>query len=366
MKSPWDLGAVPAATWVGLAAGAGSELQRSCGFPAPPARPIADGGYAAENDDAITALPAEEHVVFSTIVVGVDGREGGRDALALGERLRAIFGGDLIAVNAYPYDLFTNRGDSADVESVMHAGANDMVAGELEHMGVKAQAVAMPDGSPARALHKAAKWHDSSVIVVGSEQRGPIGRVLAGDVTLGTLHGALCPVVVAPRRYAEHAKDLETIGVGYDGSPEAHAAARLARDLAVAAGAQLRVISVLEPPTPGGGTLTYDPYWADNADGIREEAQRQLDELLAELGEIASGEVVVGNPADELSYAANEFDLLVTGARDYGPFRRVMLGSTSSKLVHRAPCPVLVLTRTAIDEDEPSGADAADEEPVAR
>lgn len=305
--------------------------------------------------------------MFSTIVVGVDGREGGRDALALGERLRAIFSGDLIAVHAYPYDWFVSRGENADFESIMHTNASDMVAGELEHMGVEAKAVAMPDGSPARALHKAAKWHDAHVIVVGSDQHGPIGRVLAGDVTLGTLHGALCPVVVAPRRYAEHTRDLETIGVGYDGSPEAHAAARLARDLAVATGARLRVISVLEPPPPGGGWLTYDPDWTENADAVRAEAQRQLDELLAELGEIASGEVVIGDPANELSYAANEFDLLVTGARDYGPFRRVMLGSTSSKLVHRAPCPVLVLTRTAmIDEDWPSGADAAAEEPVAR
>ena len=303
--------------------------------------------------------------MFSTIVVGVDGREGGRDALALGERLRAIFGADLIAVNAYPYDFFVSRGPSPDFESIMHANASDMVAGELMRTGVNAQAVAVPDGSPARALHEVAKRHDSSVIIVGSDQRGPIGRVLAGDVTLGSLHGALCPVVVAPRRYAEHAKDLETIGVGYDGSPEAHAAARLARDLAVATGARLRVILVLEPPTPGGGTLTYDPDWAENADAIREATQRQLDELLAELGEIADGEVVVGEPANELAYAANEFDLLVTGARGYGPLRRVMLGSTSSKLVHRAPCPVLVLTRTAIDEDEPSRADAA-EEPVAR
>jgi nucleotide-binding universal stress UspA family protein len=303
--------------------------------------------------------------VFNTIVVGVDGREGGRDALALGERLRAIFCGDLIAVNAYPYDLFVSRGDSADFESIMHANANDMVAGELKRMGVNAKAVAMPDGSPGRALHKAAKWHESDVIVVGSDQRGPIGRVLAGDVTLGTLHGALCPVVVAPRRYAEQANELETIGVGFDGSPEAHAAARLARDLAVAAGARLRVIWVLEPPTPGGGMLAYDPNWAENADAIREEAQRQLDELLSELGEIASGEVVVGEPANELSYAANELDLLVTGARDYGPFRRVMLGSISSKLVHRAPCPVLVLTRTAIGEDEPAGDDGAAEQPVA-
>ena len=137
--------------------------------------------------------------MFSTIVVGVDGREGGRDALALGQRLRAIFGADPIAVNAYPYDRFVSRGASPDFESIMHANANDMVAEELKHTGVRAQAVAMPDGSPARALHKAAKWHDSSVIVVGSDQRGPIGRVVAGDVTLGTLHGALCPVVVPMR-----------------------------------------------------------------------------------------------------------------------------------------------------------------------
>ena len=276
--------------------------------------------------------------MFSTIVVGVDGHEGGRDALALGERLR-------VNLRRRP-----DRGQRISLRSlrqprrqpglrVHHACQRERrVAGELEHMGVHAQAVAMPDSSPARALHKAARWHDANVIVVGSDQHGPIGRVLAGDVTLGTLHGALCPVVVAPRRYAEHAKDLETIGVGYDGSPEAHAAARLARDLAVATGARLRVISVLEPPTPGGGRLTYDPGWAENADAIRDETERQLDELLAELGEIASGEVVVGDPANELSYAANAFDLLVTGARDYGPFRRVMLGSTSSKLVHRAPC----------------------------
>jgi nucleotide-binding universal stress UspA family protein len=311
-------------------------------------------------------FPGEEHIVFSTIVVGVDGREGGRDALALGARLRAVFGADLIAVSAYPYDFFVSRGPSPDVESIMHANANDMVAGELERAGVKARAVVVPDGSPARALHEAAQRHEGSVIVVGSHQRGPIGRVLAGDVTLGTLHGAQCPVVVAPRRYAEQAKHLETIGVGYDGSPEAHAAAHLARDLAAAAGARLRVVSVLEPPTPRGGTLTYDPDWAEHAEIVREDAQRQLDALLEELGEIAGGEVVVGEPANELAYAANDFDLLVTGARGYGPLRRVMLGSTSSKLVHRAPCPVLVLTRTAIDEDGPSSADAAAPEAVAR
>ena len=79
--------------------------------------------------------------------------------------------------------------------------------------------------------------------------------------------------------------------------------------------------------------------------------------MLAELGEIATGEVVVGDPATELAYAGNDLDLLVTGSRGYGPVRRLMLGSTSTRLVREAPCPVLVLTRGA--EADTEHADAA-------
>jgi nucleotide-binding universal stress UspA family protein len=210
----------------------------------------------------------------------------------------------------------------------------------------------------------AAKWHDSDLIAVGSDHRGPIGRVLAGDVTAGTLHGAHCPVVVAPRRYAEHGGEIATIGVGYDGSVESHAAARLARDLAGAIGARLRAIFVLEPPVPGGDGLAYERDWHQQAEAVNEHAHAVLDDLLGELGEIASGEVAVGDPVRELSFAANELDLLVTGSRGYGPVRRVMLGSTSAKLVHQAPCPVLVLTRTVV-EDEFGGAEERAQRPIA-
>jgi hypothetical protein len=51
--------------------------------------------------------------------------------------------------------------------------------------------------------------------------------VLAGDVTMGTLHGALCPVVVAPRDYAQRGTELQTIGLAFDGSQEARGAVEL-------------------------------------------------------------------------------------------------------------------------------------------
>jgi nucleotide-binding universal stress UspA family protein len=212
--------------------------------------------------------------VFNTIVVGVDGRSGGRDALALADRLSRLFGGELVAVHAYPYDFFVSRGASPDFESVMHGNADDLVTGELERTGVAAHAVAVPDGSPGRALHIAANRHDSDLIVVGSAHRGLLGRVLAGDVTVGALHGARCPVVVAPAGYAERATDIRTIGVGYDGSPEARAAVDLARGLATTAGARLRVIRVLEPPMPGGPGVWYYEDWHERADGREAAATR--------------------------------------------------------------------------------------------
>jgi nucleotide-binding universal stress UspA family protein len=294
--------------------------------------------------------------VFNKIIVGVDGREGGRDALVLAARLASLFGGELVAVHAYPYDLFVSRGETPDLESIMHGNAEDTLAGELERAGVAAHTAAVPDGSPGRALHLAAKRHLGDVIVVGSAHRGVIGRVLAGDVTRGTLHGAECPVIVAPRGFAEHGSQLRTIGVGFDGSPESRAATELARDLATAAGARLKVIRVLEPPTPGGPALGYDADWAQRAEQRREEVQAELDALVAELGDVASGELVLGDPPTELAYAGNELDLLVTGSRGYGPVRRLMLGSTSAKLVHAAPCPVLVLTRGAEADTEHAAA----------
>jgi ABC-type sugar transport system substrate-binding protein len=54
--------------------------------------------------------PPKEHAVFNKIIVGVDGREGGRDAVALAARLASLFGGELVAVHAYPYELFSSRG----------------------------------------------------------------------------------------------------------------------------------------------------------------------------------------------------------------------------------------------------------------
>jgi nucleotide-binding universal stress UspA family protein len=65
--------------------------------------------------------------MFNTIVVGVDGREGGRDALALAERLKSVFGGEVIAVHAYQYDSFHSRAIGPDYQRTLHENATALV-----------------------------------------------------------------------------------------------------------------------------------------------------------------------------------------------------------------------------------------------
>ena len=53
----------------------------------------------------MTGTTSDPDRVFGRIVVGVDRRQGGRDALALATLLQGVCGGELVALYVYPYDI---------------------------------------------------------------------------------------------------------------------------------------------------------------------------------------------------------------------------------------------------------------------
>jgi nucleotide-binding universal stress UspA family protein len=65
------------------------------------------------------------------------------------------------------------------------------------------------------------------------------------------------------------------------------------------------------------------------------------------------------SPADELVRRSGDLDLLVVGSRSHGPMRRLLLGSTSRRVVRDAKCPVLVLPRGAHAPDAGESATVA-------
>jgi nucleotide-binding universal stress UspA family protein len=135
---------------------------------------------------------------------------------------------------------------------------------------------------------------------------------------------------------------MSRIVVGYDGSDAARRA--LERAAALADGTEVTVVSVvhmLRPVGRGPGPEPLDPEEVARRDRALEESR----ELLAERGVAARTVEGVGDPAAVLVEEAREWgaDLIVVGTRGLGLGERIVLGSVSTKVVHHAPCDVLVV-----------------------
>jgi nucleotide-binding universal stress UspA family protein len=219
----------------------------------------------------------------------------------------------------------------------------------LAEVGEWAESVALDSSSAARGLHDLAEHEQADLIVVGSCHRGRVGRVLAGSVGERLLQGAPCAVAIAPRGFADReVESVGVVGVGYDGSPESKAALAGAAELARAAGASVRIVSLVKPPERLLGEERPVPAgeWAYLAT-IRRDLETAVDEALAEFPPDVevSAEVITG-PTESLG-EREDVDLLVIGSRGYGPMRRALLGSTSMPLVRHANYPLIVFARGA-------------------
>ena len=295
-----------------------------------------------------------------TIVVGYDGRIEGHDAIALGASLATAFGEPLLVACVHQAPETPFGMSAAELreraERTAAEGAAD-AATELER-----RSIAVLGRSPAQGLHDFAEAEQPTALVVGSSHRGPLGQVIAGRVASRLLTGSPCPVAVAPRGYARRPdRQIRTIGVGFDDSPESWNAVQRAAALGIAAGASLRVIHALQP-------VTAPPMAPEESERLTHElrARRELalNRAAASVSEELHAEsaLLVGDPVRVLEHEASRgLDLLVLGARGYGPLRRVLLGSVSTGLMCHSPCPVLVVPRSVEFDPNAGGMAARDE-----
>ena len=274
-------------------------------------------------------------------LAGFDGRDGGRDALELTRVLAAALAADVLAVTVIPYGplpipaVQLRDGEIPEVEALL-AEARERLR------GLEVETRAFGGGTPAGVLTMLAEAEKSDMIVVGSPHRGAIGRALIGSTADSLLPGAPCAVVVAPRGYAAESHDaIRLIAVAYDGSAEAKAALRRAEAIALATNAKLRIMVVVAPAVASPEMRGYVPPEPPNPEEIAKEAIRSLDPKLS-----VESDLLEGSPGRVLAEAcADDVDLAVAGSHGYGPLMRVLLGSVSRRLLHEAPCPVLVVPR---------------------
>ncbi len=272
-----------------------------------------------------------------------------------------LSGAPVSAVSVRPFPM--TDGWSVLYESDSEEYVAEALARLHDELGVATESTR--GGSVPAALHTLAGERDASLIVVGSTSRGRAGRVLAGSTAQRLLHGAPCPVAIAPGGYER--TEFATIAAGFVDSPEGHDALAVAHALAARVGARLRVVAALHP---SGGLDASMAAGLRPARGAmlegrhRLEVEAALERAVAALpGVDVETELHVDDPADVLLAISRHVDLLVCGSRGYGPLRSVLLGGVSRRLVDESQCPMLVLPRGArvpLEDREPqAGAGAA-------
>lgn len=286
---------------------------------------------------------------MSKIVIGLVDSEQGQDALALGGQLAQKLGAEPIVVCALPYPARTLA--SAPLEEALEQDTKELFALARRQLdGLEPEVRAAADRSPARSLYGIAEAEDAVAIVVGSTHRGPLGHVLPGSVGANLLSGAPCAVAVAPRGYARRDdRRMLRIGIAFDGSAESWAALETGIGLARRLRAGLVLIAAIAPPGYGYGEALSVLSVEQVHTARQAETRRVLDLGLARVPAdvTADPRLINGEPGAALAEAAVDVGLLVVGSRRYGPLRRTLLGSVSTAVIRKAPCPVLVLPRGA-------------------
>jgi nucleotide-binding universal stress UspA family protein len=282
------------------------------------------------------------------IIVGVDPLRHDPEAAVLAALLARSLGAPVVAAAVYPPAIPARFGGGEAYERELRGTALARLdAIEAAFHGVELETVAVPGTSSARALHDLSEKRGAGLLVVGSTHHGITGRISLGSTADRLLHGATCPIAVAPLGFAERMHGLDRIGAAFVDSEEGLEAMRAAVALASACQAELHAATAVEPIAWSAVSLA-DPY---NINGhlaeLRDLAGGRLRAALEDLQPPVRFHcrVLVNSPVTALEQFSNDVDLLVCGSRGWGPLGSVLLGGVSRRLIHRAACPVIVVPR---------------------
>lgn len=215
-------------------------------------------------------------------------------------------------------------------------------------------------GHAANEIARIAEEKDVTLAISASHGRSGLKRLVIGSVTERLMRTLPCPLLVvrSPELDVLAPEDQEItfqrILVGYDFSPDSSLAFQFGLSLAQEFQSELHLAHVIEPP-----------IYKDLLKPAREQGEKLQQDLRDRLNEKLTGMVpedarewckpritlLGGLPHEELTkYAVvNNLDLIVLGVRGQNLVEKLFVGSTTDRVIHRAPCPVLSVRPTVQD-----------------
>lgn len=207
-------------------------------------------------------------------------------------------------------------------------------------------------GKPADEISRAVEEKEIDLVITATRGRSGLKRIILGSVTERLMRTLGCPLLVVNRPEAKFVSTadrqirLEKILVGCDFSPDSGQAFNHALSLAQEFEAELHLIHVVEPPAQPDFHKAETPVPKEIQQDYRDLLTQKLRDMVPEEARFwctPQTRLLEGQPYEKLvRYAESEdIDMIVLGARGHGLFKTLLLGSTTDRVVRRAPCPVL-------------------------
>lgn len=194
-------------------------------------------------------------------------------------------------------------------------------------------------GKPANLILAAAE-EQVDLIVMGARGVSQIRELTLGSVSHQVITHAPCPVLVVRTPMRALRQVLLTV----EGPEDAELAVRFLAQKPFKDPCEITVLTVIPYAHPAWpvGAMIPESYRKD----MTAQATAFVDGVatrLTAVGHRATGEVILGAPASEILKEATRHnaDLILMGSKHKG-VSRLVLGSVSHAVLHRATCPVLV------------------------
>ena len=301
--------------------------------------------------------------MLRTILVPLDGSVLAERALPIAADIARRSGGAVHLVRAHvPLAVVGATAEGAIFSQDMLAADDALRRRAKDYIDASATRVAAEwglrvsgvteDGSPAGLITDIADRIDADLVIMTTHGAGGFTPDWLGSVADSVIRHSHRPVLALPENDAHLGETFtpRRILVTLDGSTLASAILPIARDVAIAFGAQIDLIRIVAPYVPGDVIATLsadrpDPFGID-AESVH--AKKSLDDAAAELHKVGIKTTVTVRvdlaPTRCLldHVKETEPDCLAIATQGRG-VSRIFLGSVADKLIRSAGRPVIVL-----------------------
>lgn len=211
--------------------------------------------------------------------------------------------------------------------------------------------VAVRGISPAEEIINYAESNEADLIVMGTHGRSALGHFLIGSVAEKVVRHAKCPVLTISHQEKEmyERPAIKSILVPIDFSNHSKQALKYATSLAVLFGASLEILHVIDQ-------RIHPAYYVMGEQSIFSIYPNLLEKSMTFLKEfVKDGNpqnvnteffVREGNPHSEIvNFAKNQgADLIAMATHGLSGLEKLLIGSTTEKVVRKSDVPVLTVT----------------------